>query len=94
MTQINLTNETKKIIRKAISERLTGKVSEYKIRKMIKASLENPQSWYHPDDDEDADPQNAGIQRYYRNINSPEWAPSIYQDFKDCCQRVIGVYYV
>lgn len=92
--EIVLTNETKSVIRKAVRERLTGKVSEYKIRKMIKASLENPRSWYHPDDDEDDDPQNAGIQRYYRNINSPTRAPNICLDFRDHCLRVIGVYYV
>lgn len=90
MTQINLTNETKRIIRKAIRERLQD-CTEYMIRKVIKGELEDPASWWNPADDNEQDPQIAGIERYYRNINSPAYATNIYMSFKDRMANKYGI---
>lgn len=87
MDNNELSTETIKLIRKSIRERLSGHVSDYKIRKVIKAHIENPCAWSAGRDDESRDDQ---VQLYYRNI-SHTWATNIFLDFRDTMQRQFGI---
>lgn len=90
MTLINnneLSAETIKLIRKSIRERLVDHVSDYKIRKVIKAALENPCTWSAGRDDESRDEL---VQRYYRNINSTT-ATNIFLHFNESMLRNFSI---
>jgi hypothetical protein len=88
MNNNELSTETIKLIRKSIRERLADHASDYKIRKVIKAHLENPCGWSAGKDDESRDEL---VQRYYRNIGNTS-ATSIFLDFKDSVLRSFGIY--
>lgn len=78
MNNIELSNETIKLIRKSIRERLADHASDYKIRKVIKAHLENPCAWSAGKDES----RDELVQRYYRNINNAT-ATNIFLDFQE-----------
>lgn len=82
-----LSTETIKLIRKSIRERLANHASDYKIRKVIKAHIENPCAWSAGKDDESRDEL---VQRYYRNIGNT-WATNIFLDFQDSMLRNFGI---
>ena len=88
MNNNELSAETIKLIRKSIRERLADYASDYKIRKVIKAHIENPCAWSAGRDDETYDEL---VQRYYRNIGNT-WATNIFVDFQDSVLRSFGIY--
>lgn len=88
MNNNELSNETIKLIRKSIRERLADYASDYKIRKVIKAHIENPCAWSAGRDDESRDEL---VQRYYRNINNSS-ATNIFLDFQESVLRSFGIY--
>lgn len=86
--------EIKKLIRKSIRERLRGVATEYTIRKVIKANLENPHSWWNPDDDGSDSAENiheAAIKRYYSNINNTA-AINLFLDFQESLMRDFKIF--
>lgn len=59
---------TKKLIRTSVRNLLKNTdLSEYCIRKIVKAELEDPCSWGHPDHDDDPE---CAIRNYYGNLTS------------------------
>lgn len=87
MNNNELSTETIKLIRKSIRERLADHTSDYKIRKVIKAHLENPCAWSAGKDDESRDEL---VQRYYRNIGDTS-ATNIFIHFRDSMLRNFGI---
>lgn len=86
MNNIELSTETIKLIRKAIRERLAGNASDYMIRKVVKAHLENPCAWSAGKDES----RDELVQRYYRNINNTS-ATNIFLDFQESV-RNFGIF--
>lgn len=85
-----LSKETIKMIRKSIRERLADHASDYQIRKVIKAALENPCTWSAGRDD-DEESLDELVQRYYRNINNNTAAANIFLHFRDSVLRDFGI---
>lgn len=59
---------TKKLIRTSVRNLLKNTdLSDYRIRKIVKAELEDPCGWRHPDHDDDPE---WAIRNYYGNLTS------------------------
>lgn len=87
-----MNKELEKLIRKSIRERLRGVESEYTIRKVIKANLENPHSWWSPNHcDSAADTPEEAIKLYYSNINNTT-AINIFLDFQESLMRNFKIF--
>ena len=87
MENNELSTETIKLIRKSIRERLADHASDYMIRKVIKAHLENPCAWSAGRDNETRDER---VQLYYHNIGDTS-ATNIFIDFQDTMLRQFGI---
>ena len=88
MTLTKLSTETIKLIRKSIRERLADHTSDYKIRKVIKAHIEQPCSWLAGSEYDNSEEE--CIKRYYRNINNTT-ATNIFLDFQESVIRDFGI---
>lgn len=87
-----MNKELEKLIRKSIRERLRGVETEYTVRKVIKANLENPHSWWNPNDcGSEEDTHEAAIKRYYSNINNTA-AINIFLDFQESLMRDFKIF--
>lgn len=87
-----MNKELEKLIRKSIRDRLRGVEPESVIRKVIKANLENPHSWWSPNHcTSAADTPEEAIKLYYSNINNTT-AINIFLDFQESLMRDFKIF--
>lgn len=80
--------ETERLIRLSVRNLLSNTdLSEYKIRKIVKAEIENPRRWSSPDD-EDCH-EDMGIIAYYGHLRDQY----VFLNFVDHMHAHYGFYY-